>query len=100
MIVTVMNVIATANRGFIRASEVEIPEIYFRRFHTGIEDLDELFGGQGFLPGQMITVAAGAGTGKSSFLLQMLEALEQTGKRTAYVSGEETIQQISYSAND
>lgn len=82
---------------FVRASEVQIPEIYFRRFHTGIEDLDELFGGQGFLPGQMITVAAGAGTGKSSFLLQMLEALEQTGKRTAYVSGEETIQQISYS---
>ncbi len=64
---------------------------------TGIEDLDELFGGQGFLPGQMITVAAGAGTGKSSFLLQMLQALENIGKRTAYISGEETIQQISFS---
>jgi len=44
----------------------------------------------------MITVAAGAGTGKSSFLLQMMEALEQSGKRTAYVSGEEGITQISF----
>lgn len=92
-----MNVLTTANKNFTRAREVVIPEIYNRRFLTGIEDLDELFGGQGFLPGQMITVAAGAGTGKSSFLLQMMEALEQSGKRTAYVSGEEGIEQISFS---
>jgi predicted ATP-dependent serine protease len=92
-----MNVISSANKSFTRASDVVIPEIYNRRILTGIEDLDELFGGQGFLPGQMITVAAGAGTGKSSFLLQMLQALENIGKRTAYISGEETIQQISFS---
>ena len=86
----------TVNKNFTRASEVKIPEIYSRRFLTGIEDLDELFGGQGFLPGQMITIAAGAGTGKSSFLLQMMQALEETGKRTAYISGEETVEQISF----
>ena len=92
-----MNVLNSANKSFTRASDVVIPEIYNRRILTGIEDLDELFGGQGFLPGQMITVAASAGCGKSSFLLQMLQALENIGKRTAYISGEETIQQISYS---
>jgi predicted ATP-dependent serine protease len=93
-----MNVLQSpSTKSFTRASDVVIPEIYNRRILTGIEDLDELFGGQGFLPGQMITVAAGAGTGKSSFLLQMLQALENNGKRTAYISGEETIQQISYS---
>ena len=92
-----MNVLQSSNKSFTRASDVVIPEIYNRRILTGIEDLDELFGGQGFLPGQMITVAAGAGTGKSSFLLQMLQALENIGKRTAYISGEETIQQISFS---
>ena len=92
-----MNVLNSANKSFTRASDVVIPEIYNRRILTGIEDLDELFGGQGFLPGQMITVAAGAGTGKSSFLLQMLQALENIGKSTAYISGEETIQQISFS---
>ena len=86
----------TVNKNFTRAGEVQVPEIYNRRFKTGIEDLDELFGGSGFLPGQMIAVAAGAGTGKSSFLLQMMQALEETGKRTAYISGEETVEQISF----
>ena len=86
----------SSTKNFTRAEDVQIPEIYSRRFTTGIEDLDELFGGQGFLPGQIITIAAGAGTGKSSFLLQLMQLLENTGKRTAYISGEEEIPQISY----
>ena len=86
----------TVNKNFTRASDISIPEIYNRKFKTGIEDLDELFGGQGFIPGQLLSIAAGAGTGKSSFLLQMMQALEETGKRTAYISGEETVEQISF----
>jgi predicted ATP-dependent serine protease len=91
-----MQVLNNSNKNFTRAQDVVIPEIYNRRFFTNIEDLDELFGGQGFLPGQLITVAAGAGTGKSSFLLQLMQSLEDVGKRTAYISGEEGIEQVSY----
>ena len=92
-----MNLLSTSNtKNFTRASDVRIPEIYSRRFKTGKDDLDELFGGQGFLPGQMITVAAGAGTGKSSFLLQMMQSLEDAGKKTAYISAEESIEQVSF----
>lgn len=92
-----MNVLSNSiNKNFTRASEVVIPDIYNRRILTGIEDLDELFGGQGFLPGQMITLAAGAGAGKSSFLLQMMQSLEDAGKRTAYISAEETLEQVSF----
>jgi predicted ATP-dependent serine protease len=93
-----MNVLGSSsiNKNFTRASEVVIPDIYNRRFKTGKESLDFLFGGSGFLPGQMITVAAGAGTGKTVFLLQVLQSLEEQGKKTAYVSGEENIEQISF----
>jgi predicted ATP-dependent serine protease len=91
-----MQVLNNSNKNFTRAQYVVIPEIYNRRYKTGKEDLDELFGGQGFLPGQLITVAAGAGTGKSSFLLQLMQSLEDVGKRTAYISGEEEIAQVSY----
>jgi predicted ATP-dependent serine protease len=93
-----MNVlnINSANKNFTRAQDVVIPEIYGRRFKTGYGALDELFGNQGFIPGQMITVAAGAGTGKSCFLLQMMQALENVGKRTAYISGEENLEQVSF----
>ena len=92
-----MNVLVkSANANFTKASEVVIPEIFNRRFKTNIPDLDEVFGGAGFIPGFMATIAAPAGVGKSSFCLQLLQALEDTGKKTAYISGEETIEQVSF----
>lgn len=94
-----MNVLThSANKNFTRASEVQIPEIYSRRFKTGADDLDAVFGGQGFLPGMTFTVAAAPGTGKTSMLLQILELLERTGKRTAYISGEEGIEQLAFTS--
>ena len=89
--------VITTQSGFIKAKDVEIPAIYNRRFKTGKEDLDAMFGGNGFLPGMSFTLAAGPGTGKTTMLIQMLELLEKTGKKTAYVSAEESIQQLAYS---
>jgi predicted ATP-dependent serine protease len=95
-----MNVIDhnTTAKNFTRAQDVEIPEIYYRKFRTGIEGLDDAFGGQGFLPGAVMMLSAPGGVGKSTFSLQLLEALENTGKSTAFISGEETIIQISLAA--
>jgi len=93
--IVTMKVIKT-NNTFTRASEVKIPEIYSRRFKTGEEDLDAIFGGQGFLPGMSFTLAAGPGTGKTTLLLQMLEKIERTGKKTAYVSAEESVEQLAF----
>lgn len=90
--------INTTNKNFTRVENVKIPDIYFRKFKTGIPDLDEAFGGQGFLPGSVITLAAPAGVGKSSISLQLLQTLEDIGKKTAYISGEETIEQLSFAA--
>jgi len=89
---------SSVNKNFTRVSDVQIPEIYNRKFMTGIPDLDEAFGGSGFLPGSVITLAAPAGVGKSSIALQLLQALEETGKKTAYISGEETLEQVSFAA--
>ena len=88
----------TVNKNFTRAGEVQVPEIYNRRFKTGIPDLDEAFGGGGFLPGAVSCLAAPAGVGKSSISLQLLQALEETGKKTAYISGEETLEQVAFAA--
>ena len=95
-----MNVIntTTTNKNFTRAASVVIPEIYNRRFLTGKEDLDNIFGGMGFLPGFTFTLAAAPGTGKTSILLQVLELLEKTGKKTAYISGEENVEQLAFTS--
>ena len=88
----------TVNKNFTRVGDVKVPEIYSRKFKTGIPDLDEAFGGSGFLPGMVINLAAPAGVGKSSISLQLLQALEETGKKTAYISGEETLEQVAFAA--
>lgn len=96
-----MNVLSkqsSANKQFTRASEVVIPEIFNRRFFTGKEELDNVFGGSGFVPGFTFTLAAAPGTGKTTFLLQTLELLELNGKRTAYISGEETQEQLAFTS--
>jgi predicted ATP-dependent serine protease len=82
--------------GFVRACDVTIPDIFNRRFKTNEPGLDFVFGGEGFLPGMSFTFAAPAGSGKTTMLLQTLELLEKTNKKTAYISGEETIQQLAF----
>lgn len=46
-----------------RASEIEIPDIYFNRLKTGIDCIDAMFG-EGILPGSTFTVDAAPGVGK------------------------------------
>lgn len=94
-----MNVLTNnTNAQFTRAADVKIPDVYNRRFKTGKEDLDAIFGGAGFLPGMTLTLAAAPGTGKTSFLIQILELLERSGKKTAYISGEEGIEQLAFTS--
>ena len=63
------------------------------RLHTGIDDLDVVLGG-GFLPGGVVLLAGQPGIGKSTLLTQI--AATTSAKSTVlYVSGEESIQQIS-----
>lgn len=94
-----MNVVSTTtNKNFTRAEDVVIPEIYNRRFKSGKEDLDEMFGGAGFMPNLTFTLAAAPGTGKTSMLLQILQLLELNGKRTAYISGEENVEQLAFTS--
>jgi len=92
-----MKVISQVNQ-FRKVNEVEIPEIFYRRFKTGVQDLDFALGGEGFLPGQTFTLAGEPGSGKTTLLLQTLELIEQQGLKTAYVSGEESVYQVAFAA--
>lgn len=94
-----MNVISNTTQGFTTVSKVQIPSTYFRRFKTGKDEIDEIFGKEGFIPGSTFTIAAPPGSGKTTILLQTLEFLQNTGKQTAYISGEETVQQLAFTCN-
>ncbi len=84
-----------ATTNFKAVKDIEIPDIFYRRYKSGIAPIDELFG-EGILPGSSITMCAGAGTGKTTLLLQILEGLTRNGYNTAYASGEENTYQLAF----
>ncbi len=68
-----------------------------QRFLTQVKEFDRLTGG-GLIKGQLILLAGAPGIGKSTLMLQLAAGLS-TSKKVLYVSGEESIPQISARAN-
>lgn len=91
-----MNILNTDNASnFTKVSSVIIPSIFYNRIKTGILEMDEMFG-EGILPGSATTLTAQAGCGKTTFLLQVMEALANNGYDVGYASGEENQYQIAF----
>ncbi len=65
------------------------------RLLTGIDELDRVLGG-GIVDGSLVLVGGEPGIGKSTLMLQMAVRLS---KKTLYVSGEESVEQIKLRAN-
>ncbi len=63
------------------------------RHVTSIDELDRVLGG-GLVPGSAILIGGDPGIGKSTLMLQMAAALARGGSEVAYVSGEESVEQI------
>jgi DNA repair protein RadA/Sms len=62
-------------------------------FSTSIAELDNLLGG-GFVPGGVILLGGEPGIGKSTLLLQLAVNVAREGKKSIYISGEESLSQI------
>ncbi len=63
------------------------------RLRTGIGELDRLLGG-GVVPGSLVLIGGSPGIGKSTLTTMALGLLQGSGRRTLYVSGEESPAQI------
>lgn len=87
-------------RGAVALGKVAIPACFYNRFGTGIASIDNMFGESGFTAGQVITLSAMRGAGKTTALLQILEGVMRNNpdKRCLYLSGEEYIEQLSFMA--
>jgi DNA repair protein RadA/Sms len=67
------------------------------RVSTAIGELDRVLGG-GLVAGSAILIAGDPGIGKSTLLLQTVVALGKTGVKCSYISGEESVAQVSLRA--
>jgi DNA repair protein RadA/Sms len=72
-------------------AEVRAPR--YARHTTGIHELDRVLGG-GIVPGSLVLLGGSPGIGKSTLTSMALGNLQGAGRRTLYVSGEESAAQI------
>lgn len=80
---------------FEKVGKIKIPSIYYNRMKCGIKEFDDLFG-NGILPGSSMTFTGQAGCGKTTSLLQLMEALSKAGYNVGYSSGEENKFQLAF----
>lgn len=64
------------------------------RTASGIEELDRVLGG-GVVEGGVVLIGGDPGIGKSTLLLQAMDALQRAGLPTLYVTGEESGAQVA-----
>jgi DNA repair protein RadA/Sms len=65
----------------------------FPRFHLGFAEVNRVLGG-GLVPGSLVLVGGEPGIGKSTLLLQISAMMAGNNKVVAYISGEESINQV------
>jgi DNA repair protein RadA/Sms len=70
-----------------------IPAQKHDRLSTGIGELDAVLGG-GLVPGSLVLIGGAPGIGKSTLTTMALANLVAAGRRTLYVSAEESAEQI------
>ena len=75
----------------------DIDAVDMARTPTGHEELDRVLGG-GIVEGGVVLIGGDPGIGKATLLLQALDALQRAGKKTLYVSGEESGAQVALRA--
>src|ERR671924_2330652 len=75
--------------------DVQVPTT--DRLLTGIAELDRVLGG-GLVPGSLVLLGGSPGIGKSTLTSMALGNLAGAGRRTLYVSGEESAAQIKLRA--
>jgi circadian clock protein KaiC len=70
-------------------------EVSSERVPTGIHDLDEMLGGQGFYQGSSVLISGTAGSGKTTMSASFLDAACRRGERCLFVGFEESVGQVA-----
>jgi DNA repair protein RadA/Sms len=75
----------------------EVEKGEFRRLHLSSAELNRVLGG-GLVPGSLVLIGGEPGIGKSTLLLQTSAMVAENNRAVAYISGEESINQVKLRA--
>lgn len=81
----------------IEVSKVSLEDAFSKRIETGISEFDRVLGG-GIVGDGLLLLTGDPGIGKSTLSLQVSLELASKGKNVLYISGEESVDQISMRA--
>lgn len=84
----------------VRREPVSLGSVEFLeqdKIHSTLPEFDRLIGG-GIVPGAVTLLGGEPGIGKSTLLLQLAEGLARSGKTVLYISGEESLEQVTLRA--
>lgn len=98
---TDLNISLDTSLNGLTADNIEIPDWFYNRMQTGTDSIDFLFGGtelRGWVNGTTMSISAAKGMGKTTGLLQILEAYHLKGYKVAYYSSEQTVYQLAFTA--
>jgi DNA repair protein RadA/Sms len=76
----------------------QVPAEESRSRTSGVPELDRVLGG-GLVPGAAVLLAGEPGVGKSTLLLEVAAQTARSGRRTLYVTGEESASQVRLRAD-
>ena len=93
----VKNRFASLAKTAVAATLADIEASDVARTPTGLEELDRVLGG-GIVEGAVVLIGGDPGIGKSTLLLQALDASQRAGLNTLYVTGEESGAQVALRA--
>lgn len=74
--------------------DITVPEALKRRINTGIDWVNEAFGGKGLTPSTAGLLTGTPGAGKTTFLLQLADSLTGSGHVCLFNTGEESLLQV------
>lgn len=84
---------SNAKGNLIELSALKGEDEALPRMKSGIGEFDRVTGG-GLVPGSAILIGGDPGIGKSTILLQSMSRLADSGHKTIYISGEESVAQV------
>jgi DNA repair protein RadA/Sms len=77
----------------------DVEEFEITRYETGVPGIDRVFGG-GIVPGSLTVITGDPGAGKTTILLQALQALARQRYDVLYVTGEQRLSEVKMRAKD
>jgi len=74
--------------------EIDVPEQLEKTYSTGMDFIDDAFGGKGMTPSTACLFTGTPGAGKTTLMMQLANAITKSGNVALFNTAEESLYQV------